>query len=64
MKRGREEEEKFYDIERFHDACKNGDMSTVQEFFERGVDVNALDDLDVLCKQTTQFLEKSQSFSS
>ena len=29
-------------IEKFHDACKKGDMARVQEFIKRGVDVNAV----------------------
>ena len=40
MKRGREEEFDCDDILSFFNACKNGDMSKVKEFIERGVDVN------------------------
>ena len=41
MKRGREEEDEF---ERFLEACgKYGDVKQVQDFIERGIDVNAVD---------------------
>ena len=42
MKRGREEEEDFdeNDIERFHEACKDGNVKEVQDFITRGINVN------------------------
>ena len=43
MKRGREEKEfDDGDIECFFYACDTGEMSTVQDFIEREIDVNAV----------------------
>ena len=41
MKRGREEEDEN-EIWRFFNACENGDVDIVQEFIERGFDLNAV----------------------